>query len=386
MPLAAILNLDFIYLFFNILLLLTFIIAGYNVSKGSSYWKNAWTCIIIFVFVLGSRYNRGNDYAHYVDVYNLGDIKNQYLFWLYNSFLKDFFGVWKYAIFYFYALPFIWSGFKFLKNFKKHSNLLFPLFLIAMIYFEEYEIRQSLGFTFVFLFLDTFMKSSYKKKKKVIVCSLYAICTIMVHSANIIFIALFLCLYYSYHKILPYYISIPLLIFCTYIFVDFYNISFLVPILHFLGSTNSKFSQYTEGNAAEAWFGESAYQLDNKRNPIILIFEIIGNASLFYFSYRFIKIKEVKNGQFIVTLTNLYILGFCSKQAFLYLEILNRMSGLFQQMWFIPLAFVLSSLKWRKLNFLEKVMFFSMIFIFDDYIKYLFFPPNNMTLFLWDRC
>jgi hypothetical protein len=168
--------------------------------------------------------------------------------------------------------------------------------------------------------------------------------------------------------------------------VDFYNISFLVPILHFLGSTNSKFSQYTEGNAAEAWFGESAYQLDNKRNPIILIFEIIGNASLFYFSYRFIKIKEVKNGQFIVTLTNLYILGFCSKQAFLYLEILNRMSGLFQQMWFIPLAFVLSSLKWRKLNFLEKVMFFSMIFIFDDYIKYLFFPPNNMTLFLWDRC
>ena len=37
-----------------------------------------------------------------------------------------------------------------------------------------------------------------------------------------------------------------------------------------------------------------------------------------------------------LSFTNMYILGYCGKQAFLYLEILNRMSGLFQRMWFFP--------------------------------------------------
>ena len=374
-----------IYIFINLLLLLTFVMGGYNVKKGSSYWKNALSCSLVFVLVMGTRYGRGYDYFHYVDVYINGDPNNQYSFLLFNRFLKDVIGIGRYFIFYVYAIPFILCGFKFLKNFQKLANIVFPLFLISITYFEEYEIRQALSFSFVFLFMDTFLNAKQFSKKTVLKLALWFIGTLLIHSANILFIIVFLGFTYGYRKVLNYKISILLLLFCAYVFVKYYDISYIMPILNLLGSLNQKFAQYSQGNAAEAWFGTDAFQLENARNPIIQLLEIIGNSSLFYFSYKIINSKESVKDKSILSFTNMYILGCCGKQAFLYLEILNRMSGLFQRMWFIPLTVVLSSIRFSKLSIIEKIMFISMIFVMYDYLKYLFFPNSGMDLFLWDK-
>lgn len=71
-------ELKFIYLFCNILLLLVFVFCGRNVRQGKSFWQNAFICSLFFVLVMGTRYNRGNDYGHYVEVYVQGDQQNQY--------------------------------------------------------------------------------------------------------------------------------------------------------------------------------------------------------------------------------------------------------------------------------------------------------------------
>ena len=113
--------------------------------------------------------------------------------------------------------------------------------------------------------------------------------------------------------------------------------------------------------------------------------EIVGNSSLFYFSYKLIKNKNTVKDKSILSFTNMYILGYCGKQAFLYLEILNRMSGLFQRMWFFPLSVVLTTIRFSKLSLIEKIMYISMIFVMYDYLKYLFFPNPNKDMFLWDK-
>lgn len=374
-----------IYIFINLLLLLTFVLGGYNIKRGDSYWKNALSCSFVFILVMGTRYGRGNDYFHYVEVYLNGDNSSQYSFLLFNGLLKNILGIGRYFIFYVYAIPFILCGFKFLKNFQKIANIIFPLFLISMTYFEEYEIRQALSFSFVFLFMDTFLNIRQLNLKKVSELALYFMGTLLIHSANILFIIVFLGLIYGYRKVINYKVAIPLLLFCAYVFVKYYDISYIMPILNLLGGLDQKFAQYSQGNAAEAWFGTEAFQLENARNPLIQFMEIVGNSSLFYFSYKLIKNKNTVKDKSILSFTNMYILGYCGKQAFLYLEILNRMSGLFQRMWFIPLSVVLTTIRFSKLSLIEKIMYISMILVMYDYLKYLFFPNPNMDMFLWDK-
>ena len=77
-----------IYIFINLLLLLTFVLGGYNIKRGGSYWKNALSCSFVFILVMGTRYGRGNDYFHYVEVYLNGD-NSQYSFLLFNGLLKN---------------------------------------------------------------------------------------------------------------------------------------------------------------------------------------------------------------------------------------------------------------------------------------------------------
>lgn len=159
----------------------------------------------------------------------------------------------------------------------------------------------------------------------------------------------------------------------------------MMPILNTLGGMNQKFHDYISGDSAENWFGREAFQMGNARNNLVLLLEIIGNASLFYFSCKVVKNESGSKSKVCVTLTNLYILGVCGKQAFLYLELLNRMSELFRQMWFLPLAMVLSSVKFSKLSSLQKIMYLSMFSVSYTYIKYLLAPQDGMVLFLWDN-
>lgn len=56
--------------------------------------------------------------------------------------------------------------------------------LSVNVIFEEYEIRQALSFSFVFLFLDEFI-SNDTNGKKIIWCGVWVLLTFSLHSANI---------------------------------------------------------------------------------------------------------------------------------------------------------------------------------------------------------
>lgn len=59
----------FLYITLNLVLLFTFFVVGKNAARTNHYFKAVFPAVLLFVLIQGSRYNRGNDYLHYVDVY-----------------------------------------------------------------------------------------------------------------------------------------------------------------------------------------------------------------------------------------------------------------------------------------------------------------------------
>ena len=81
-------NFDLDYFLLNLLLLLIFIIAGNKISFGRKKEKYIWICFIVFTFVLGSRYLRGNDYLRYQHTFLYDDDESQIIFTAINRFLR----------------------------------------------------------------------------------------------------------------------------------------------------------------------------------------------------------------------------------------------------------------------------------------------------------
>ena len=145
-------NFDLDYFLLNLLLLLIFIIAGNKISFGRKKEKYIWICFIVFTFVLGSRYLRGNDYLPYQHTFLYDDDESQIIFTAINRFLRGI-GIGKYYFLYIYSIPFIVCALTFMKNLKIYARYLFPAFLLSFIFFNEYCIRQALGFSFVFMYM-----------------------------------------------------------------------------------------------------------------------------------------------------------------------------------------------------------------------------------------
>lgn len=410
-------HLDLDYLLLNLLMLFSFIISGKLITERKyGYWRYAFCSILIFVFVFGSRFLRGNDYDHYVDIYIFGFAQNQPAFIWFNDFLRER-GVGPHFIFYYYALVFIICAVVYLRLWRNQAIFLYPLFLIANVVFEEYEIRQSLSFSFVFLYIlfvyhFTQIRSKVKhlKRKKnsinalsfqqlldkefykgLIVNTKYkqyfyvlfaiaaAYISYSIHNANIIVIILFTLFYFIYNKTIPLFISIPLLVLCTYFFADLFNFDYLVNYFENLETENERLEEYT--NRSEKWFGREGFNAVFIRNPIVQIAELMGNISLFYLGAR--VIKERLWNRLNCSLYNLYVIGICVKKAFLQLEIMNRMGGVFYNFWCLPLALVLyyyNSMRWK---YWEKFLSLFLLFFIYDYLKYLLMRGES-TLFLWD--
>ena len=425
-------NLDFDYLILNIILLATYIVAGYNISKKGDFWASAWPCIIAFTFVMGSRYMRGNDYAHYCEVYAYDEEPTQRLFTIFNQFLR-WIGVGRHFFYYFYSFIFAFCSMFFLKRFRRFSLCMFPLFLIAYIHFDEFMIRQALSYSFVFLYLIELFSikldsriNNQKQKEKYIIrkkkheldsrhiiqskklmvkkkvkntknffsrlltsdnfshilcCIFFASIVISIHVANILVLVLATFLYLFVRHPIPYYVSIPLLIFVAYLFNILFDFGYLNPILDMLSGQDEKIDSYTENS--EFWFEEEAIDEKYSRNPIVLVFEILGNSALFYYGYEIIKYVR-KNDRISCTLYNTYIIGTYIMVAFRNLEILNRIGYVYQLFWFYPLCLVLYYFPKCKFSLIKKLILCFLIFFMYSYLKYLFFKEGGMTLFLWD--
>lgn len=375
---------DFDYVILNIILLLLFCYSGNKISKGSNYWAYSIPCIILYTFVLGSRYGRGNDYFHYVDVYLYGLGYEQKLFTWFNNILKDI-NINPYHIFYFYAFCFISSAFIFFKLINKnYLKYIIPLFLIATIKFEEYQIRQAFGFVFIFFFIYELFKDDTTNKiipfRKIILCFTYAIAVYSVHSANIFIIVVIFVFYLYGKRLIPLYISIPLYIYASYYISYYTNIEFINPYLEYFGDQNELFSTYVENS--DKWFSAEGYDSKYLRNNAIKLFETLGNISLMYYLYKTLKL--LSNDKWAYSLSNTYIVGSIFMQSFMQLELLNRMGGNLLMFWFVPLSIVLYNFRKMRYSLIEKITFVFLLFWVYEYLKYLFYRREEMIYFLWD--
>lgn len=382
-------NFDIIYIGLNLLLLFIFYRSGVCISKGKNYWQNASKCIIAFTIILGARYMRGNDYEHYLDVYK-NDLESSQWFYTFMCDVMKSLGINEYGSFFIYALIFSFCLFVLLKRYKQYAIYIFPMALIFLLYFHEFMIRQALGYSFVFLYINKLfdisvdnskLKDLFKRKnfKNLLWCTLFFLLTVGTHSANVFVIVGITLTYIFIHKPIPLILSIPALIFATYLFSELFNLNTLTPILNYIGGTNSKFTNYV--NHADIWFSAEGMNDIYTRNPFIQFIELLGNIAVFLLGLQVIK-KYEANPQFY-TFYNCFIFGTIFQLGFLNLEIMNRMGYVFRILIFFVLGLILFYRKNLLMIKANRLFFIFMFFQFYDYLKNLFYR-TEMTKFLWD--
>lgn len=383
-------KIDFIFVFLNFLLLLFFFLCGNEIAQKKNYWNNAFLCILFFVFVQGSRYGRGNDYFLYVDRYKYGLewYRNEPVYELVNSTLR-YLGVGPHFFLYFYALLFITCAFVFFKRYIKIAHWLLPLFIISYLLFHEYQIRQALSFSFVWLLISQLAKiDKYGKisvlckclrKKNFYLLLFFFLLAIGIHKANFIFIVVIVCFYYVIKNPISYKITIPSLIICTFFIEPYIDFSFFKPILGVIEDQNSLMNYYA--NNSDQWLGQDAMDDKYARKTLVQIFECWGIAALYYFGY---KILRKSKDMVAITFFNIYVVGGLIMIAFRKLEILNRIGYDMYILGFLPLALVLYYRHKLFLSFYEKMLSIGLLFFAYDYLRYLLFPKLSFTRFIWD--
>lgn len=424
------LNIDILYLTINLLLLYIFCRMGWYVTKGLNYSTAASVCVAAFTFVLGSRYLRSHDYAHYIDVFNRRTEADQHLFTWLNDFLAVV-GINGYGAFYVYALIFSTCLFFLLRRYQKYAAYIFPIALIALIVFHESMIRQALSFSFVFLFIDQLIsienannittkndnENEYysesgnmelypyepydtdsllqtkeditnsikgdqsKNWKHIALCALFALCTISVHTANILIIGLILLFWLTTKKMtIPFYISIPLILLSAIVLNKVLKIELIAPYLQLIQGNDAKLDSYIE--KSDYWFGEEGASDKYTRSGIILMLELWGYSAMFWLCDKMSKQINL-NSTFAISLNSL-IIGSIIMITFRELEIINRMGYVLSLLWFIPLSMSLYHIRDFQFKAWEKLLLMGLVWWVYEYIKYLVMRNEGMTLFLWD--
>lgn len=382
-------NLDLIYIIINLILFFVFLVQGRSMSK--RYRAGAIVCTLIYSIVLGLRYKRGNDYIHYVDVYAYDLEDKQVVYTWFTGCLKSI-GVGPYGSFFFYALVFCICFFVFYKQYRIYAKYAIPLFLVSYIWFEEYMIRQVLGFSMVFLYtyelskfdvnsnikgIRSFIKSNLKK---IAICFVYTILAYGIHSSGIVTIFIITLLYIFIKKPLNAFYTIPFYLFFAYVFPKVYEGNAFGDILQILGQYDDKVRQY--GEVSDDWFSADAMNSEYDRPWYTKVFDAYGNIALFYFGYK--VINRYDNRKSVVCIFNSYVVGCLLRRAFYTLEVLNRLGYGLECFWFLPLAMVIHHRKNLIKNSWERLLSVGLLFFAYEYIKYIFFKGSK-TLFLWDK-
>lgn len=377
---------NFVYIFLNLFLLLIFFIAGHNISKGGKYSLNSILCIIVYSIILGLRYGRGDDYFHYQEIYLKGyDEESQIIFLLINDILKTV-GINEYGFFGIYNFIEMLCGLFFLGQYRKYSQYLFPLFLIATLGLNENTIRQGLGYGFVFLSLSKIVSIEYFRitdlglyKKELISALLYFFLAYSIHSMCGYIMILMVVIHFFIKKPIPLFISIPVLIFSAYYFSTWFDFSWLNPVIAQVSGEDDLLSSYA--NNSDYWFSEEGMNTDlYERKPLILLGEMLGTISLFYTGRKMISKHRIKG---FVSFYNYYVVGSLILNAFRSLEILNRIGSSFSLFWFFPLTIVIYYRKELKSNRMATIASYMLIWFIYDYFKYIFLRGDNIR-FVWD--
>lgn len=382
------LDLDFIYLLLNFILLFTFAYSGYVVYKSGQFNNCIFWCVIMFTFVLGARYDRGIDYATYSYRFNHKVLYDNNPFFDTLNRLLAILGFDEYTVFFAYAFLFSICGMFFLKDHQRKALWLFPSFLIAFIAFEESFPRQALSYSFCFLFFKYFFRintSRYSLDRNMIKCILFAMLCIFIHTANIITIIFCVVFVAFVRKPLHYKYTVSVYL-ITYLLSSYVNFDFLQ-------NTLSNIYQYIPSSDVsdnymgkmDIWLSNDVQRSKYSRNLISFMLEMIGNSLLLVLGYKTAAFSTKREDHVICSaFLNMFFVGILFIALFPNLEILRRIGIVLGYSWFLVWAFVLYYRPYR-LSSVQRIAYLLCSFWFSyDYIRYLI-APGFGTLFIWDK-
>lgn len=319
------------HIFLFSLLFVVYAVWGKNNANrsGTAFWVAAIIPILLYVFVVGSRYGWGHDHLWYKFRFEHAFTfkEDQTAFRWLNQFL-NLIGFNYVGAFMVYAFIFITCAFVFIRSFGEPSIYMYCFLVPAAMFVSAWTIRQGVGTAFIFLALVFF----YQKKWLFMI--LATLIALNIHSATIVTFATILGIFYVFRKPIHYWLSIPLYLFFSVAF-DVTKMSFIADFLSKHITLNNKFQDYIDNS--DAWFGAEAIHESWGQSTFALIMSSLFYISLFYLGYQALKVRENK---WVLCMYHTVVFGIIFMRATFLYEILRRIAETWVMFYFVPLGYI----------------------------------------------
>lgn len=382
-------NFDHIFLYLLLFLFYYFWGKYYSHSKDNfNFWILAIVPILLYVFVVGSRYGWGNDYIYYkyrmehALTYPEEQVGfrwlNQAILWMELDYVGG------YMV---YSLIFIVCAFVLMQSYKDESSYMYAFVIPATLLFVNFAIRQGVALGFVLLaiyFLN-------KKKWFGVILSIFIASSI--HYSILITVAIIGINYLFFKKPINWKITIPLYLFFTF-FYDIKQTAIVSKYIQYI-SLDNNFQRYID--KTDLWFGVEAIGEHFEQSLSAKIISSIFYIAIIFLGYYALKSKPNSR---IVYIYNSTTIGIILLRIVYQFEILRRIVQPWVILYFIPLGYIIYvfiNIQKNKTYFIEnksynyikrllplyKVGLFCILFYFLLYWgRFIFMSPNY--LFFWN--
>jgi hypothetical protein len=239
-----------------------------------------------------------------------------------------------------YSFVFVTCAFVLIRSYGKESKYMYAFLIPATIISVTWTIRQ--GFSTSFLLLALY----YLKDKKWLKVAISILIAGLFHLATLCVVAIVAFFYvFTNKKLLNWKITIPLLLFFTYLF----NPSVVANAADFLNDISigeAHFDRYLENS--DTWFSDNAINSERfERNIAASAFWFGFYISFIYLGYKALKKKPHLD---IMYLYNVVVFGMIFFQIIRWFELWRRFAEPLISLYFIPLGYSLSVLSKKLLK------------------------------------
>lgn len=366
-----------VYILTYVLLFYIYYIYGSYIKSKKKYWLNSIVPIALFSFIEGARYLRGVDYAHYALFYSnpyLMKIEEDIGFEYLNNFLRTI-STEPQLAFTVYALITIVSLFIFLKPFNEIHKIVFFIMLVFTIHSSEWIIRQFISIAIMFASISFLIQRKYTS------FILFAFLSCSIHYSSIIFLFIILFFYFLVKNPIKWQYSVSIII-----IVMLFNFSDVITnlISKLLNTLNLGF---LEGKSYLSYIersddflnSNSAGKVTGERSIYTTILNLLFYIISFIEGNEILKKYNIKKA---ILIYNLFIIGSIGTEFFLKYELFVRIFRPMELLAFIPVSYILISSKSCKFKI---SYYYILLFVMLTMGKFVFFPPENFYLFIWDK-
>ena len=304
----------------------------YNVKPKESFWLLASVPILLYSFVVGSRYGWGPDYMFYKF-----RLEHAFTFpeeqlgfrWLNQSI--DVLGLNYVGGYIVYSLIFMTCAFVLISSYSKDSKYMYAFVVPATLQMVSNGIRQGVGLSFLLLALYFFNKKN----------RIYAIVSLLVgasiHTVTLIPAVLVFGIYLIFSKkLFDWRITLTLYVIASFVLSPT-SIGIIANYAHYI-SLGGKFQLYIDN--ADYWFGADAADEIYAQSAFALLTSSLFHMSFIYLGYISLKIRPNYK---VIYLYNSVVFGLIFLRIVFLFEILRRFAEPLVLLYFIPLGYILST-------------------------------------------